>query len=82
MFPKFNIEIRDKKKVENVVDDYLLPLPTDEKAKNSLPINEHFFDEQLFQITTHTNTSEPLYADIANYLATDSVTQIINPREW
>ena len=45
---EFNIEIRDKKRVKNVVVDHLSRLPTDEEVKDSLPINEHFLDEQLF----------------------------------
>ena len=59
---EFNIEIRDKKGVENVVADHLSRLSTEREAKDPLPINEHFPDEQLFQITTHTNPSAPWYA--------------------
>ena len=69
MLQQFNIEIRDKKGADNVVADHLSRLPTDGDVKDSLPINEYFPDEQLFQITTHTSTFVPWYADIANYLA-------------
>ena len=70
MLQEFHIEIRDKKRVENVKADHLSWLPTDGEAKDPLLINEYFSDEQLFQIITHTNTSAPWYADIVNYLAT------------
>ena len=77
LLQEFNIEIRSKKGVENVVVDHLLRLPTDGEAKKPLHINEHFFDEQLFQITAYANTSVPWYADIANYLATGRI-----PLHW
>ncbi|GFS36417.1 hypothetical protein Acr_00g0045820 [Actinidia rufa] len=67
---EFNIEIRDKKGVKNVIADHLSRLPTNGEANDTLPINEYFPDEQLFQITAHTNPSLPWFADIANYLAT------------
>ena len=73
MLQEFNIEIRDKKGVKSIVADHLSRLPTDGEAKYSLPINEHFSDEQLFKITVHTSTSVPWYADIANYLATGRI---------
>ena len=69
--------MRDKKRVKNVVADHLSRLPTDGEAKDPLPINEHFLDEQLFQITTHTNTLTSWYADITNYLATGKI-----PLHW
>ena len=60
-----------------MVADHLLRLSIDGEVKAPLPINEHFFDEQLFQITIHTNTSVPQYSDIANYLATGRI-----PSHW
>ena len=50
LLQEFYIKIK-----ENVVANHLWRLPTDGEAKDLLPINEHFSDEQLFQITTHTN---------------------------
>ncbi|GFS29781.1 hypothetical protein Acr_00g0008430 [Actinidia rufa] len=49
LLQEFNIEIRDKKGVKNVVADHLSRLPTDGEAKDPLPINEYFPDEQLFK---------------------------------
>ena len=77
LLQEFNIEIKDKKWVENIVVDHLSRLLTDDEAKDSLPINEHFPDEQLFQITTHTNPSVPWYVDIANCLTTGNI-----PSHW
>ena len=74
---EFHIEIRNKKWVKNVVVDHLSRLPTNGEAKDPLPINEHFLDEQLFQITAHPNTLAPWYADIANYLVTGRI-----PSHW
>ena len=68
MSQEFDIEIIDKKGVKNVVANHLSRLPTDREAKDPLPINEHFLDEQLFQIIAHTNTSALWYVDITNYL--------------
>ena len=65
------------RKVENVVADHLSRLPTNGEANDTLPINEYFPDEQLFQITAHTNPSLPWFADIANYLATGRI-----PLHW
>ena len=76
-YQEFHIEIRDKKYVENVVANHLFRLPTDGETKDPLPINEHFPNEQLFQITAHTNTSASWYVDIANYLATGRI-----PSHW
>ena len=73
MLQEFHIEIRDKKGVKNVVADHLSQLPTDGEAKDPLPINEHFLNEQLFQITVHMNTSAIWYVDIANYFATGRI---------
>ncbi|XP_057463796.1 uncharacterized protein LOC130753621, partial [Actinidia eriantha] len=76
-YAKFDIEIRDKKGVENVVADHLSRLSTNGEANDTLPINEYFPDEQLFQITAQTNPSLPWFADIANYLATGRI-----PLHW
>lgn len=57
----FNLEIKDKKGIENTVADHLSRLEVD---KNSdIPINESFPVEQLMAIA-----SIPWYADLVNYL--------------
>ncbi|RVW69125.1 Retrovirus-related Pol polyprotein from transposon 17.6 [Vitis vinifera] len=71
LLQEFNLQIRDKKGVENVVADHLSRLAI---AHNShvLPINDDFLEESLMLLE---NT--PWYAHIANYLVTGEV-----PSEW
>ncbi|WJZ89314.1 hypothetical protein VitviT2T_008540 [Vitis vinifera] len=71
LLQEFNIQIRDKKGVENVVANHLSRLAI---AHNShvLPINDDFPEESLMLLG---NT--PWYAHIANYLVTGEV-----PSEW
>nr|CAN64115.1 hypothetical protein VITISV_008525 [Vitis vinifera] len=68
---EFDLQIRDKKGVENVVADQLSRLAI---AHNShvLPINDDFPKESLMLLE-----KAPWYAHIANYLLTGEV-----PREW
>ena len=67
---EFDLEIKDKKGVENVVADHLSRIPN--APIETLPINEDFPDEHIF-----TMCKEPWYADIANYLATGQT-----PSNW
>ncbi|KAJ9693115.1 hypothetical protein PVL29_012026 [Vitis rotundifolia] len=71
LLQEFNLQIKDKKGVENVVADHLSRLVI---AHNShgLPINDDFPEESLMLIE-----DAPWYAHIANYLVTGEV-----PREW
>ncbi|WJZ95307.1 hypothetical protein VitviT2T_014086 [Vitis vinifera] len=71
LLQEFNLQIRDKKGVENVIVDYLSRLAI---AHNShvLPINDDFLEESLMLLE---NT--PWYAHIANYLVIGEV-----PSEW
>ena len=74
LLQEFDLEIKDKKGVENVVADHLSRLPHQDLASFDSPINETFPDEQLF----HIDSSEvPWFADIANYLASGIV-----PSHW
>ena len=69
---EFDLTIKDKKGVENVVADHLSRL----ELKNDtdiLPIREAFPDENLSAVLSHT----PWYADIANYLVSRQV-----PSTW
>ena len=61
---EFNLHIRDKKGVENVVADHLSRLTIAHNTHNP-PINDEFLEESLLLVE---NT--PWYAHIANYLAT------------
>uniref|UniRef100_A0A2N9HZW8 RNA-directed DNA polymerase n=1 Tax=Fagus sylvatica TaxID=28930 RepID=A0A2N9HZW8_FAGSY len=47
---EFNLQIKDKKGVENVVADHLSRL-TFEEVKEEIPIRDSFPDEQLFAVT-------------------------------
>ncbi|KAM2575088.1 hypothetical protein TB2_006945 [Malus domestica] len=70
LLQEFDLEILDKKGLENVVADRLSRLvnaSTDEA--DSLPLQESFPDEQLLAVTHQV----PWYANIANYLASGEI---------
>ncbi|RDX71670.1 Retrovirus-related Pol polyprotein from transposon 17.6, partial [Mucuna pruriens] len=58
---EFDLEIRDKKGVKNLVVDYMSQI---ERGIDPLPIRENIPDEQLLQM----DKSEPWLADICNFL--------------
>ena len=64
---EFNVAIKDKKRVENVVADHFSWLVL-ESTSNGLPIGDSFHDEKLFALI-HC----PWYADIVNYLVTGQI---------
>ena len=66
LLQEFDLEIRDKKGVKNVVADHLSRIPNAPIEEE--PINEDFPDEHILAIF-----KEPSYADIVNYLATGRV---------
>ena len=68
---EFNLTIKDKKGVENVVADHLSRLVSDSNS-HGIPIGDSFPDEQLFALV-HC----PWYADIVNYLVTGQI-----PAPW
>ena len=68
---EFNLTIKDKKGVENVVADHLSRL-VPESTSHCIPISDSFPDEQLFALV-HC----PWYADIVNYLVTGQI-----PAQW
>ena len=68
---EFNLTIKDKKGVENVVADHLSQL-VPESNSHGVPIGDRFLDEQLFSLV-HC----PWYADILNYLVTGQI-----PTQW
>ena len=71
MVQEFDLQIKDKKGVENVVADHLSRLAIMHNS-HGLPINDDFLDESLmFLVKT------PWYAHIANYLVTGEI-----PSEW
>ena len=68
---EFNLQIKEKKGVENVVADHLSRL-TIAHDSHSPPINDEFPEESLLLVE-----NAPWYANIANYLAIGEV-----PVEW
>ena len=71
----FDLVIKDKKGIENVVADHLSRL-TYEFHEDGLPINEKFIDEQLFIID-----ETPWYANIANFHATRTFPPSFSPMD-
>ena len=67
LLQEFNIEIKDKKGVENVVADHLSQLTFDEGLKE-MPIWDSFRGEQLYVVT-----KLPWYAHIVNYLVMSAI---------
>ena len=63
LLQEFDLEIRNKKGVENVIANHLLHISN--SPCNELSINEDFPDENLLAIFR-----EPWFADILNYLVT------------
>ena len=71
LLQEFNLKIKDKKGVENVVVDHLSRL-TIAHDTHSAPINDEFPEESLIQLE-----KAPWYAHIANFLTTGEI-----PAEW
>ncbi|RVW67436.1 hypothetical protein CK203_065382 [Vitis vinifera] len=65
LLQEFNLQIKDKKGVENVVADHLSRLAIAHNS-HSLPINDDFPEESLMLMEV-----APWYAHIANYLVTE-----------
>ncbi|XP_058211404.1 uncharacterized protein LOC131323568 [Rhododendron vialii] len=75
LLQEFNITIKDKKGVENVVADHLSRLEF-EDSSSRIPIVDSFPDEQLFAVS-----SCPWYADIVNYLVTGRLPDHWTPQD-
>ncbi|RDX93570.1 Retrovirus-related Pol polyprotein from transposon 17.6, partial [Mucuna pruriens] len=60
LLQEFDIEIRDKKGVENSIVDHLSKI---EREEDLMPIRDQFLDEQLL----HIKMTTPWFADICNY---------------
>jgi hypothetical protein len=71
LLQEFDLEIRDKKGVQNSVADHLSHLQFEESAK--LPINDYMRDDTMLKVST----SNPWYANIVNYI----VAGYIPPRQ-
>ena len=66
LLQEFDLQIRDKKGVENVVADHLSRLAIAHNS-HALPINDAFPEESLMFLV-----KSPWYAHIANYLRSTS----------
>ncbi|CAM8913785.1 unnamed protein product [Rhodiola kirilowii] len=64
LLQEFNIEIKDKKGVENVVADHLSRMEHYDTKWFSTPIRDSFLGEYLLSV----NDDAPWYADYVNYL--------------
>jgi hypothetical protein len=62
LLQEFDLEIRDKKGVENLVADHLSRLQFEKSAE--LPINDYMMDDTLLKVST----TDPWYANIVNYI--------------
>ena len=65
LLQELNVEIRDKKGIENVVMDHLSRLEAKKGIEDPKDIDESFPDEKLFGV----DTFAPWYTDIVNFLA-------------
>nr|XP_027120636.1 uncharacterized protein LOC113737640 [Coffea arabica] len=75
LLQEFNLEIRDKKEVENLVTDHLSHLLTVEEDPL---LREIFLEEQLLSV----NSSIPWFADIVNFLVTNQVPAVDYVSKW
>ena len=67
LIQEFNLKVKDKKGVENVVADHLSRL-TIAHDTHSPPMNDEFPEESLMQLE-----KAPWYAHIANFLSTGEI---------
>ena len=70
LLQEFDVEIKDKKGIENLVADHLSRL---EGARDDVPMNDEFPDEKLF--TIEDKRAVPWFADYVTYL----VAKVIPP---
>ena len=70
LLQEFDLEIRDRKGVENQVADHLSRLQGNDKTSGEITIREHFPNEQLLLVE---DSSTPWYADLVNFLVSGIV---------
>lgn len=79
LLQEFDLEIRDKKGIENLVDDHLSRLLEEVLDKDVGEIQENFPDKKLLLIT---NGVTPWYADNGNYFVRKVVPPDFNSKQW
>ena len=65
LLQEFDLEIKDKKRSDNVIADHLSRMEKPIEEEKGIEIEENFPDEHLFQVSIQT----PWYAEIVNFLA-------------
>ena len=68
LLQEFDLEIRDKQGVKNLVVDNLSRIEQDNEESKGIPIDDAFPDEYSMAINTDTTS---WYADFVNFLACD-----------
>ncbi|MCI22895.1 hypothetical protein A2U01_0044073, partial [Trifolium medium] len=76
LLQEFDLEIKDKKGVENVVADHLSRLENPQVTSKELQVREEFPDEKLFSISTM-----PWFADMANFKAGGLIPEDYSPQQ-
>ncbi|GJZ61086.1 reverse transcriptase domain-containing protein [Tanacetum coccineum] len=69
LLQEFDIEIKDKKGIENVAADHLSRIDNNETSDDS-EVDDNFIGETLMEINTR---DEPWFADFVNYLVGDII---------
>ncbi|CAN6725584.1 unnamed protein product [Malus baccata var. baccata] len=69
LLQKFDLEIKDKIRSENVVADHLSRFVHSNTEEDFIPLRESFPDEKLFSL----KATAPWYADIINYKVTKKI---------
>nr|GEZ60882.1 hypothetical protein [Tanacetum cinerariifolium] len=69
LLQEFDIEIKDKKGIENIAADHLSQIKNDELSNDS-EVDDNFSEETLMEIITK---DESWFADFANYLVGDII---------
>jgi hypothetical protein len=72
---EFDMEIKDKKGVENSMADHLSRLQFEESAE--LPINDYMRDDTLLKVST----TDPWYANIVNYIVASYITPGVDRKD-
>lgn len=77
---EFDLKIKDKKGIENVVAAHLSRLELEnEEEVDGIPINETFCDEYLMSMQDV--QKEPWYAYIVNFLAPTSILKVMSSQQ-
>ena len=74
LLQEFNLEIKDKKGVENSVTDHLSTMQFENSQ--GLPINDSLWDDMLYMVSK----SDPWYANIVNFMVAGCVPPWENKR--